>query len=207
VPRRDTDGIFPRFSKFRDPRISKHTAVSAGRDILDHGKLKRRYTVVPLNKTRANIIPDAKQHAARRATGNRASLALDLVNYDPAVRVAMQYAFGGSLICDDTSAAQKVAFSRDVGCRGISLQGDDFSPAGTLTGGSRGRGMPILSRIAELSAAEEELAQHEVRAVPLDISIEFAIRTTLERAFFSYCLGARRMSRYIVLDTSVPEQG
>lgn len=108
------------------------------------------------------MVTSSKQQQAARATDGRATLALELVGYDHNVEVAMQHAFGNAFVCHDIQAAQKVAFSRDISCRGISLHGDDFSPAGTLTGGSRGKGTPLLARLAELQQCEDQLAVHQV---------------------------------------------
>lgn len=119
-------------------------------------------TIVPLNKTKARVIPPTKQQQAASATSGRATLALGLVGYEREVEVAMQHAFGNAFVCQDVQAAQKVAFSRDISCRGISVQGDDFSPAGTLTGGSRGKGAPLLAQLSELQQCENELASHQV---------------------------------------------
>lgn len=140
--------------------------ICAGRDLLKHGGLKRRVTLVPLNKTKARVVAPNKQQQAACATDGRATLALELVGYEHNVEVAMQHAFGNAFVCQDIQAAQKVAFSRDISCRGISLQGDDFSPAGTLTGGSRGKGTPLLARLAELQHCEDQLAVHQV--LPLE---------------------------------------
>ena len=40
----------------------------------------------------------------------------------------------------DAGTAKKLAFSREVNTRCITLEGDDFNPGGTLTGGSRNKG-------------------------------------------------------------------
>ena len=45
--------------------------------------------------------------------------------------------------------------------RCITLDGDDFNPGGTLTGGSRSKGSSVLARLHELSTTEAELAMHQ----------------------------------------------
>ena len=41
--------------------------------------------------------------------------------------------------------------------RCITLDGDDFNPGGTLTGGSRAKGGSVLTRLHELAEAEAAL--------------------------------------------------
>jgi structural maintenance of chromosome 2 len=57
----------------------------------------------------------------------------------------------------DSGTAKKLAFAREVNTRCITLEGDDFNPGGTLTGGSRNKGGSVLARLHELAAAEEAL--------------------------------------------------
>ena len=122
--------------------------------------LKKRMTVVPLNKTRASVARPEKQQQAHAKTNGRATLALELVGYEQQVEVAMKYAFGMAFVCDDKNAAQKV--SEEVRIRGVSLQGDDFNPNGTITGGSRSQNTPVLQALIAVNATDQELQQHEV---------------------------------------------
>ena len=61
----------------------------------------------------------------------------------------------------NVGSAKKLAFSREVNTRCITLDGDDFNPGGTLTGGSRNKGSSVLARLHELATAEAELATHQ----------------------------------------------
>ncbi len=54
----------------------------------------------------------------------------------------------------------RVAFDRGVQTRCVTLDGDDFNPGGTLTGGSRATGGSLLARLAERTAEEAVLASH-----------------------------------------------
>jgi structural maintenance of chromosome 2 len=137
----------------------------AGAELIEGRCLKKRYTIVPLNKTRASCLPKHKQDRAGQQTHGRATLALELVGYDHDVSVAMQYAFGTTFVCEDEHAARKVMESSDVKCRGVSLQGDDYNPSGTMTGGSRGNNASVLARLEELNRVEEELERHGVQTI------------------------------------------
>jgi structural maintenance of chromosome 2 len=59
----------------------------------------------------------------------------------------------------DAATAKKLAFSREVNARCVTLDGDDFNPSGTLTGGSRNKGGSLLAKLHELTAAEAQLAE------------------------------------------------
>jgi len=54
----------------------------------------------------------------------------------------------------DSGTAKKLAYSREVHQRCITLQGDDFNPSGLLTGGSRANQASVLSGLHELAQAE-----------------------------------------------------
>lgn len=60
----------------------------------------------------------------------------------------------------DQATAQKLAFDRAVGWRCVTLDGDDFNPGGTLTGGSRRAGGSTLARVFEWKRQAAELESH-----------------------------------------------
>lgn len=69
---------------------------------------------------------------------------------------------GGGPGSQDQDTAQALALGRGgtpgVGCRCVSLEGDDFSPGGTLTGGRRAAPGRVLNGCFALAAAEGEAA-------------------------------------------------
>lgn len=130
---------------------------------------------MPLDKVRASVVATRVQATAARATGNRSTLALELVGYEPDVERAMAFAFGQTFICEDEHAARKVMESGDIRCRGVSLAGDDYNPNGVMTGGSRGAHTPVLTRLLEVSEIEEQLAQHQARCCVLSCICGFKV--------------------------------
>lgn len=62
----------------------------------------------------------------------------------------------------DQDTAQALALGRNgqpgVGCRCVSLEGDDFNPGGTLTGGRRAAPGQLLNGCFALASAEAEAA-------------------------------------------------
>ena len=99
--------------------------------------------------------------------------ALTLVGYEEDLRPAMAYVFGSTFVCDTLKIAKQVyiachqylcynslcyslgsnvvldvspqvTFDKDVMTRSVSLSGDVFDPAGTLTGGNPYPPLPLL---------------------------------------------------------------
>ncbi|KAF8398481.1 hypothetical protein HHK36_017410 [Tetracentron sinense] len=111
---------------------------NTGKQLLQNGDLRRRVTIIPLNKIQSHIVPSRVQHAAVRLVGDgNAELALSLVGYDEEVKTAMAYVFGSTFVCRNVDAAKEVAFSREICTPSVTLEGDIFQPSGLLTGGSR----------------------------------------------------------------------
>lgn len=74
----------------------------------------------------------------------------------------MQYVFGDSFVCHDNETAKKLAFDPRVGKQCVTLEGDVYSPSGTLSGGSSSnQGQDLLKKMKDLSKLEEELRYTE----------------------------------------------
>ena len=123
-----------------------------GKDVLQHGELKKRVTIIPLNKikmfemsTQAGLfesflrnvfIPNIralsqKLRSATRLAPGKVRLALSLVGYSEEVSSAMSYVFSDTLICDDAASAKPATFSKEVGvkwlrCRSFRRRDDVF---------------------------------------------------------------------------------
>ena len=76
----------------------------------------------------------------------------------------MQYVFGRTFICKDMNVAQRVAFSKRISTKSVTLEGDVFDPSGTLTGGSRKNSSSILFKLSELQE-KTQLIQRERREI------------------------------------------
>lgn len=87
------------------------------KDLLQKGELKRRVTILPLNKIKGGGIDDVKAAAAGKIAsqaGGTATRAIELVGYDSEVKAAMQYVFGNAIVCDTLETARAVALSSSV---------------------------------------------------------------------------------------------
>ncbi|XP_072964208.1 structural maintenance of chromosomes protein 2-1-like isoform X1 [Typha angustifolia] len=145
---------------------------STGKQLLQNGDLRRRVTIIPLNKIQTSTVPARVQQSAARLVGEgNAQLALLLVGYDDEVKNAMAYVFGSTFVCRNIDAAKEVAFNRQISTPSVTLEGDIFQPSGLLTGGSRKGGGELLKQLHALAAAESELSIHEKRLSEIEEKI------------------------------------
>lgn len=62
--------------------------------------------------------------------------ALSLIGYEKDLKAAMEFVFGSVFVCSDMNSAKKVTFDEKVMKKSVTMDGDSFDPAGTLTGGT-----------------------------------------------------------------------
>lgn len=140
-----------------------------GKDLLKNGRLKKRVTIIPLNKIDAFKISAQKLAAATKLALGKVRLALSLVGYPEEVANAMTFVFGNTLICDDAESAKLVTFSPQVGgVRSVTLDGDIYDPSGTLSGGSAPSSSGVLVKVQELLEAERKLGEARGRLEMLE---------------------------------------
>lgn len=132
------------------------------KDILKFGRLMNRVTIIPLNRiSRRTVEPRKVQKAHQVAAqyGGKVWDAMELIHFDHAVRPAIEYAFGASIICETSEIAKNVTFHKDIKVRTVTLDGDSFDPAGTLQGGSApSSGAPILLKLHHLITSTRALS-------------------------------------------------
>lgn len=131
-----------------------------GKLLLQKGGLRKRVTILPLNKIAGRCVEPAKVKNAERLAakmGGTAKLALELVGYDEELRRAMEYVFGSAIICNSPEIAKAIAFDPSIRNRTVTLDGDVYDPSGTLTGGAKNQIGVLLSKIDELQTAQEQL--------------------------------------------------
>lgn len=141
-----------------------------GKLLLQKGGLKRRVTIIPLNKISRHVVEASRVSKAQQlagAKGGTARLALELVGYDEEVRAAMEHVFGSTLVCDSLEVAKTLTFDKAVGKRTVTLDGDSFDPSGTLTGGSRQSVGAVLGKLQELNQAAATLREKEAQCAAL----------------------------------------
>ncbi|XP_063048228.1 structural maintenance of chromosomes protein 2 [Engraulis encrasicolus] len=152
-----------------------------GKKLLEKGELKRRYTIIPLNKIAARTLNDNVVRSAKELVGaDNVHTALSLVGSESEVQKAMEYVFGTTLVCDTLDNAKKVAFDKRVSTKTVTLGGDVFDPQGTLTGGARPQMASVLSKLAEVKDVQDELSTKEAELRELDKEMA-SLRGTADR--------------------------
>ncbi|TGO53974.1 hypothetical protein BOTNAR_0280g00010 [Botryotinia narcissicola] len=142
-----------------------------GTQLLQNGKLRKRVTIIPLNKIAAFRASAEKIGAAQKIAPGKVDLALSLVGYDEEVSTAMDYVFGNTLICADAATAKRVTFDPSVRMKSITLEGDSYDPSGTLSGGSSPNSSGVLVTMQKLNELNKDLESQERELADLQITI------------------------------------
>ncbi|KAG8733880.1 Structural maintenance of chromosomes protein 2 [Ceratobasidium sp. 423] len=138
----------------RDERI--------GSQLLKHGQLRKRVTLIPLNKISPPRVTPVQIAAAKKIAPGKVFLALELISFPPQARAAMEFAFGDTLICADDDTAKKVTYDPIVRMRSVTMHGSLYDPSGTLSGGSAPQGAGILKKVQDVIRCEQR--EKEARA-------------------------------------------
>lgn len=136
-------------------------SAETGSQLLQHGKLRKRVTIIPLNKIAAFKASAEKIGAAQKLAPGKVNLALSLIGYDHEVSAAMDYVFGSTLVCEDAETAKRVTFDPAVRMKSVTLEGDVYDPSGTLSGGSSPTSSGVLVTLQKLNEIDKELASQE----------------------------------------------
>jgi structural maintenance of chromosome 2 len=152
-----------------------------GTQLLQGGKLRKRVTIIPLNKIAAFKASAQTIATAQKLAPGKVDLALSLVGYDDEVSAAMEYVFGNTLICADAETAKQVTFNPNVRMRSITLEGDAYDPSGTLSGGSSPNSSGVLVTLGKLNDMTRQLdeATESLRKLQAQIAKE---KTKLDQA-------------------------
>ena len=142
-----------------------------GTQLLQNGKLRKRVTIIPLNKIATFKASAVKIGAAQNLAPGKVDLALSLVGYDEDVLAAMEYVFGSTLICEDAETAKRVTFDPAVRMKSVTLEGDVYDPSGTLSGGSSPSSSGVLVTLGKLNRLTQELNALELELKELQTSM------------------------------------
>ncbi|KAF7122508.1 hypothetical protein CNMCM5793_000533 [Aspergillus hiratsukae] len=139
-----------------------------GTQLLQNGKLRKRVTIIPLNKISSFRASAEKIGAAQNIAPGKVDLALSLIGYDEEVTAALNYVFGNTLICQDADTAKKVTFDPAVRIKSVTLEGDVYDPSGTLSGGSSPNSSGVLVTLQKLNEITREMRSKERRLAALE---------------------------------------
>jgi len=87
--------------------------------------------------------------------------AFSLINFPNEISPAIGWIFGQIFVCKDMESAKKVAFHDKIMRKCVTLEGDLFDPAGTLSGGAQSKSGSILLKLEELKETQNELKNKE----------------------------------------------
>lgn len=142
-------------------------SAETGTQLLQKGKLRKRVTIIPLNKISAFKASAAKIGAAQKIAPGKVDLALSLIGYDEEVSAAMEYVFGSTLICQDAETAKRVTFDPSVRMKSVTMEGDVYDPSGTLSGGSSASSSGVLVTLTQLNNLTKELDAKQTSLIEL----------------------------------------
>jgi structural maintenance of chromosome 2 len=132
-----------------------------GTQLLQNGKLRKRVTIIPLNKISAFRASAQKIGAAQKLAPGKVDLALSLIGYDDEVTAAMEFVFGSTFVCEDAETAKRVTFDKNILMKSVTLEGDVYDPSGTLSGGSAPQSSGVLVTLQKLNEISEDLESQE----------------------------------------------
>lgn len=136
-------------------------SAETGTQLLQKGKLRKRVTIIPLNKISSFKASAEKIGAAQNIAPGKVDLALSLIGYDEEVTAAMNYVFGNTLICNDADTAKRVTFDPSVRVKSVTFDGDVYDPSGTLSGGSSPNSSGVLVTLQKLNEITREIRSKE----------------------------------------------
>ena len=146
-------------------------SAETGTQLLQNGKLRKRVTIIPLNKISAFRAATEKVGAAKKLAPGKVDLALHFIGYEEEVTKAMEYVFGSTLICEDAATAKLVTFNESVKMKSVTLDGDVYDPSGTLSGGSSPNSSGVLVTLQQLNDITKETAIRETALSELQKSM------------------------------------
>ena len=136
-------------------------STETGTQLLQNGKLRKRITIIPLNKISALRAAAEKVGTAKKIAPGKVDLALSFIGYEEEVSKAMDYVFGSTLICEDSTTAKLVTFDDAVRIKSVTLEGDVYDPSGTLSGGSSPKSSGVLIVLQQLKKLTRDIELHE----------------------------------------------
>lgn len=87
-------------------------------------------TFIPLDTIQTKLINDRL-----RSLSPQARLAIDVIQFPPAVERAVHYACGNTMVCDTLDVARNICYERGQRVKAVSLDGTIIHKTGMITGG------------------------------------------------------------------------
>lgn len=125
--------------------------------LLEKGQLRKRVTIIPLDKINARPVNSQTVDYAKKLCPNKVEIAINLVEFNEDLEKAMQYIFGSTFICDNPDVAKTITFDPKIRARSITLEGDTYDPEGNLSGGSRKNTSSLLITMQKYNKLQENI--------------------------------------------------
>ncbi|CUM67537.1 uncharacterized protein PRCAT00005237001 [Priceomyces carsonii] len=139
--------------------------------LLEKGQLRKRVTIIPLDKISAHTISEKSVNYAKKLKPNKVDLALNMIDFEDELTKAMQYIFGTTFICNDPETAKVVTFDPNIRARSITLEGDVYDPEGNLSGGSRKNNSSILITMQKYNNLSKQIEKLEIELTQVRASL------------------------------------
>lgn len=94
--------------------------------------------------------------------------AIDLVDFHPELRPAMEHILGGAFVCSSVDVAKELIFRHGVGHLAVTLDGDKINKSGELSGGAPPSGGSLLTGVAAVKEARQGLDEARRRLSEVD---------------------------------------
>lgn len=148
-----------------------------GKKLLNSGLIKKRITIIPLNKISDPSIPEKILDSARtliQCNGKNdfcVMNAMDILKFDKELEPAIKFCFGHTLICEDENIAKMITFNPKISVRTVTLNGDIYDPSGTLSGGSVANNQSILSAYKHYNELRLKILKNNRRMEEINLSL------------------------------------
>ncbi|XP_043674818.1 structural maintenance of chromosomes protein 2 isoform X1 [Vespula pensylvanica] len=143
--------------------------------LLQHGQLQQRVTIIPLNKINGRPMEQHIIEFAENLVGaDKVRSALSLIDFPEEIRPAMTWIFGQIFICKDMETAKRIAFHEKIMKKCVTIEGDIFDPAGTLSGGAPSKTGSVLLKVEELKITQNLLKQKQQRLAEIERDLVIA---------------------------------
>jgi len=151
---------------------------TTSKKILQHGQLQQRVTIIPLNRVTGKSMDQQTIDLAKKLVGNEnVQPALSLIDFPNEVTSAMAWIFGQIFVCKDMETAKKIAFHEKIMKKCVTLEGDLFDPAGTLSGGAPAKTGSIILKLEELKDIQNELNNKECLLKNIELALQDIVKT------------------------------
>jgi len=151
---------------------------TTSKKILQHGQLQQRVTIIPLNRVTGKSMDQQTIDLAKKLVGKEnVQPALSLIDFPNEVTSAMVWIFGQIFVCKDMETAKKIAFHEKIMKKCVTLEGDLFDPAGTLSGGAPAKTGSIILKLEELKDIQNELHNKECLLKNVELALQGIVKT------------------------------